>query len=240
MPRSSRLLAACASLFSLLLVPACKDRVFDNPYDPDPSLAAYEIVATLSTPGISPLDLTYSGEALWVADGASRIVALSPQTGSVIRALDTPASAGGVAYDGDELWVATRGGHEVRRMSMVTGLIIHVLTLVRGSLGPIDASGGKLYLADRQTNSVLVVDQATATVERTVPSPGFSLDGLFWDGTELWILDAGLSKIFRVSLGGTVLATYASPTRSASGMCRAKDCVWVGDSAGGAIQLRFP
>ncbi len=237
---SIRLLAASASLFSVLVAPACKDRVFDNPLDPNPSQAAYEVVATLSTPGISPLDLTFSGEALWIADGASRIVAISEKTGSVIRTLDTPEAVGGIAYDGADLWVASRGGREIRRLSVVTGLVIHVLTLVRGSLGPIDAVGGKLYLADRLANAVLVVDETTATVEQTIPSPGFSLDGLFWDGSTLWILDSSLGKIFRVSARGAVLATYSSPTRSAAGMCRAGGRVWLGDRAGGAIQLRFP
>ena len=72
--------------------PRCNDRLFDNPYDPDAETRAYEILSTLQAGGIAPLDLTFSGDALWAADGRARILALNYNSGALIRELDCRAA----------------------------------------------------------------------------------------------------------------------------------------------------
>ena len=81
-------------VFSLLFLAACNDRLFDNPNDPDAETRAYEILSTMQVVGIVPVDLTFSGNALWAVDAQSRILSLNYSSGALIRELDFPAAGG--------------------------------------------------------------------------------------------------------------------------------------------------
>jgi len=81
---------ACAFIFSLIFLAGCNDRLFDNPFDPNVETRAYEILSTFQLAGIVPVDITFSGDALWVVDSLSRILAVNYNSGSMIRELDFP------------------------------------------------------------------------------------------------------------------------------------------------------
>jgi outer membrane protein assembly factor BamB len=225
--------------FSLLWLSGCQDRLFDNPLDPDADTRAYEILATLQTAGIVPLDITFSGDVLWVVDVNSRILALNYNSGALIRELDVDRAVSGIAYDGNDLWLAVRESNQVVQVNMVNGAQIRALNLLRGNLGCLEYAGGRLYAADKLSNAILVIDTASGTIEKSISQPGFSINGLVFDGVQFWTIDASQNKIFRLDAGGAVLNVYEPPSRSAAGLASAQGYVWCGDQLGKIFKLKF-
>jgi len=236
--RIKRTVPALLAAFSLLLLSGCSDRLFDNPLDPDAELRAYEILSTIQA-AVAPLDLTFSGDALWAVDSQSRVVALNYNSGALVREL-TPLPAAGIAYDGDDLWLSLRDEPRLLQVNIINGAQIRALNLPRGRLGPLDYAGGRLYVCDRLTNSILVVDPEDGAIERSIPQPGFAIDGVCLDGPHLWTIDATQMRIFRLTLSGALVNQYQPPSRHASGLAFAGGIFWCGDMAGKIFQLRFP
>lgn len=226
-------------VFSLFFLAACGDRLFDNPNDPEAETLAYEILSTLQVDGIVPVDLTFSGDALWVVDSLSRVLALNYNSGALIRELDFPQPAAGIAYDGKDLWLSVKNSSQLVQVNIVTGTLIRVLNLLRGSLGCLDFAAGRLYVADRQSNAILVVDPVSGTIERSIPQPGFAIDGISHDGTNLWTIDATQTKFFRLDENGALVNLYQTPSRQAAGLAYAEGIFWCGDRAGNIYKIRF-
>lgn len=226
-------------IFSLLLLPGCKDRLFDNPLDPDRERTAYEVLTTVQLNGITPVDLAFSGDSLWVVDSQSRLLSLNYNSGAVIRELESESPPTGVCYDGDDLWITVRNSTQIIKLNIVTGATIRALTLTRGDFGPIDYWGSRLYITDRLTNSVLVVDPETGRIEKALSNPGFSLNGVAFDGVNLWIIDATQMKIFRLTASGSILMTYQTPGRAGAGISVSSGIMWTGDQTGKIFKLRF-
>jgi len=237
--RKKRWLLALCFVFSGLGFFSCRDRLFDNPFDPDRELTAYELVATISIPGISPLDLAFSGDSLWVVDTASRIISLNYNSGAVIRQLDFYQLVNGICYDGDGLWVSRRGQSQIIKIDIVNGSVIRVLNLVRGDLAGMDFFDDRLYIIDRQTNSVLVVSPETGAIDQSITCPGFSLNGVAFDGVHLWTIDSNQQRIYRLTESGTVVGTYQAPSPTVVGLCFNSGIIWCGDQTGKIYQLKF-
>jgi outer membrane protein assembly factor BamB len=226
--------------FSLLCLAACKDRLFDNPYDPDAELRAYEILATLQTGAVAPLDLTFSGDALWAADALGRVVALNYSTGALIRELEVAQAVSGVAYDGEDLWLSVKDSAQLVQVNIVNGAQVRMLNLLRGRFGALDYANGRLYVADALTNAVLVVDPQSGEIERSLAQPGFAIDGLCFDGSSLWTIDATQMTIFRLDGNGALRNSYQAPSRTVAGLAFAGGIHWCGDRSGRIYKLRFP
>ena len=225
--------------FSLVGLAACNDRQFDNPFDPDAEARAYEILSTIQAGGVSPVDLAFSGDVLWVVDAQAQVLALNYTSGALVRELEFPQGAAGIAYDGDDLWLSVKNSSQLVLVNIISGAQIRMLNLPRGNLGPLDYSGGKLYVADRLANAVLVVDPVTGAIERSIPQPGFGIDGVAHDGVDLWTIDASQMKILRLAADGALINQYQTPSRSASGLAFASGIFWCGDVAGRIYRLRF-
>jgi DNA-binding beta-propeller fold protein YncE len=230
---------ALFAISSLLALASCNDRQFDNPFDPDAVTSAYEILSTFQVVGIAPVDLTFSGDALWLVDAQARVLALNYNTGAPIRELEFPQGAGGVAYDGEDLWLSIRNSPQLVLVNIVNGAPVRMLNLPRGSLGPLEYSGGKLYVTDRLSNAILIVDPQNGAIERSIPQPGFAIDGVSYDGASLWTIDASQMKIFRLAADGAPENQYQAPSRSTSGLAYAGGIFWCGDQAGKIYRLRF-
>ena len=107
-------------------------------------------------------------------------------------------------------------------MNIVTGTLIRVLNLLRGNPGCLDFAAGRLYVADRQSNAILVVDPLSGTIERSIPQPGFAIDGISHDGSNLWTIDATQTKIFRLDENGAPGESISDPfpPGGRAGLCR--------------------
>ena len=236
---TKRTALALLAVSSLLCLAACNDRLFDNPNDPDAETRAYEILSTLQA-GIAPVDLTFSGDALWAVDSLSRVLSLNYNSGALIRELEFPLPAAGIAYDGEDLWLSVKDTSQLVLVSIINGSQIRALNLLRGSFGPMEYFSGRLYVTDYLTNTILVVDPENGTIERSIPQPGFAIDGICHDGTSLWTVDATQMKLFRLAESGALVNQYQAPARTVSGLAFAGGIFWCGDRTGKIFRLRFP
>jgi outer membrane protein assembly factor BamB len=235
--RPSALLCAC--IFSLLVLAGCNDRLFDNPLDPEAETRAYEILATLPAANIVPVDLAFSGDVLWVVDAQSRILALNYNSGALIRELDFPQAVSGIAYDGNDLWLGIKNSNQVVQVNIVNGAQIKALNLLRGNVGCLDYAGERLYVADKLSNTILVVDPDSGTIERSINQPGFAISGLAAGGGNLWTIDGSQNKLFRLDDAGATVNVYVPPSRSAAGLSYSQGIIWCGDQAGSIYKLKF-
>ena len=232
---------SCAAgfIFNLIFLTGCNDRLFDNPLDPDAETRAYEIVATLQASNVVPLDLTFSGDVLWVIDAQSRILALNYNSGALIRELDFSQPVSGIAYDGTDLWLGIRNSNQVVQVNIVNGAQIKTLNLLRGDVGCLDYAAERLYVADKLSNTILVVNTDSGTIEKTISQPGFTINGLVSDGSNLWTIDASQNKIFRLDDTGAAVNVYLPPSRSAVGLAYSQSFIWCGDQTGKIYKLKF-
>lgn len=237
--KTKRSAQTCVFIFSLLVLAGCKDRLFDNPLDPDAETRAFEIAATLSTANIMPVDLTFSGDVLWVVDAQSRILALNYNSGALIRELDFSQPVSGIAYDGNDLWLGIKNSNQVVQVNIVNGAQIKALNLLRGDIGCLAYAAGRLLVADKLSNTILVVNPDSGAIERTVSQPGFTINGLVSDGSNLWTIDASQNKIFRLDDAGAAVNIYLPPSRSAAGLAASQGFIWCGDQAGKIYKLKF-
>lgn len=85
----------------------------------------------------------------------------------------------------------------------------------------IACDGKNIWLADRKTDRIYLVDMADGSVIRSIPSPGYWPTGLAWDGNHLWCADIkGGRDVEEVYEGviykldpatGNILQTLAAP-----------------------------
>lgn len=222
-----------------LLASACQERIFNNPRDPNAETGIYELLATLDIQGIIPEDLAFSDDALWVCDISGRIIALNYNSGQLIRELNVNRSVAGIAYDGANLWLTLRDSATIQRVNIVTGALLRELRLARGDLAGLDWHSDKLYIADRLSNSVLVVDPLTGDIEQTIVHPGFSLDGVAYDGSALWTTDGSQMAIYRYNTITAAITSFIAPDRRPAGLSASAGYIWLGDSSGRIYKLRF-
>jgi len=218
---------------------SCRDRIFDNIYDPDKADIAYEISAVLNIVNLSPLDLTFAEDVLWICDGGARITAVDYNSGQAIRSLSIGRPVVGIAYGEGDLWLSFSDSRQLSRVNALNGEVVRQLTLPRGEPRQLDFHRGWLYVADRAANVIMLVDPQQGVVKNTFHHPGFKIDGLAYDGRYVWTLDSSQDKLFREAHDGTPGNSYQAPARNLSGLCSGLDSIWLGERSGRVFRLRF-
>lgn len=75
----------------------------------------------------------------------------------------------------------------------------------------------------------------TGTVVYQFPAPSINVDGMAWDGTNLWLGSDGLDRIYKMDTLGNVLDSFPAPAVTATGLCWDGQYLWCAD--GGTFQI---
>ncbi|UCD05642.1 MAG: hypothetical protein JSV98_11155, partial [candidate division WOR-3 bacterium] len=75
----------------------------------------------------------------------------------------------------------------------------------------------------------------TGTVVYQFVAPSNNVDGMAWDGTNLWLGSDGLDRIYKMDTLGNVLDSFPAPNTTATGMCFDGTYLWCAD--GGTIRI---
>ena len=241
MARRANSVCHWAVAFSLLLPTACRDRLFDNPFDPDAGEAVFEVIQTLITPVSTPLGLTWDGSLLWNVDGTTNmIVGLSPANGAPVRTLASPLSGTtDAASDGSDLWICGERDTDVYKINGLNGDIQKRLSLQRGAFTACEFAQGSLWLADALSNKILRVDPETAQVLGSFDNPGTCVAGLAFDGIHFWISDPRTYSIYELDAAGNLLRKYLAPGPSPQGLAFDGRSLWNADANLRLFRLRF-
>lgn len=180
--------------------------------------------------GTNPQGIAFDGAHIWVANtGSNTLTELNAGDGSLAATVvvpeipnPVPAGIGGVrpsaiAFDGDQLWVATATSF-VERLSPLNGALLGVAGQVGTRAIVVDGSqilttsngkGGGAWLN--------AFDPATGTQRYSAfvgKSDGNAYVGgagaLAYDGRNVWVLDTNFQRVVKVdAVDGTVLGAFA-------------------------------
>lgn len=232
-------LLASATVFNFFQ--GCKGRLFNNPFDPEKSERGFDVEATVSIEqGLSPADLAFSGDSIWIATGSSVLYSVNFNSGIWIRYLDLEyGNINGICYDGENLWINLEGKSEIAKISIISGEMIRNLRLKAGNYYSMDFKEGSVFIVDKNSNSVAKVDTASGEITDNIKVPVFTIDGFCNDGSSLWILERETLKIYRTDLLGNLVNNFKSPSESPSALSCTGENLWLGDTSGKIFRLSF-
>ncbi|UCH46580.1 MAG: NHL repeat-containing protein [Betaproteobacteria bacterium] len=173
--------------------------------------APHELAARSFGSLIRPQQVATSPGAVFVADiGLRRILRVDPVRSTFVPLLFLEERPAGLAVDRMQtLYVAFPGSRrvvQVRADGQVTG----VFQDPAGRYVPVDVAvseAGRIFVADQINARVLVFNRLGQVVDSIGergdrPNPFASVDALWFDGIDLYVLDATGRKVFLIGGGG--------------------------------------
>ena len=113
--------------------------------------ATGEVVATIPAPGKSDSGLTWAEGTLWVGQHRDRkIHQLDPETGAILRTIESNRFVTGVTWVDGELWHGTWEGDqsEIRHIDAESGKVLARLTMPEGvGVSGLESDGADLFYA---------------------------------------------------------------------------------------------
>ena len=126
--------------------------------------------------------LTYDGARVWFAVG-DRIVALDPDRGGLVRALDVAGHAG-TAFDGRHLFQIAE--NRIQKVDPATGRVIATIPAPgNGGDSGLAWAEGSLWVGEYRERRIHEIDPETGAIRRTIQTDRF-VTGVTWADGELW------------------------------------------------------
>ncbi len=126
--------------------------------------------------------LTYDGACVWFAVG-DRIVALDPDRGGLVRALDVAGHAG-TAFDGRHLFQIAE--NRIQKVDPATGRVIATIPAPgNGGDSGLAWAEGSLWVGEYRERRIHEIDPETGAIRRTIQTDRF-VTGVTWADGELW------------------------------------------------------
>lgn len=162
-------------------------------------------------PGITTVHgVSHDGERVWLAAGDA-LVAVSPESGEVVRRLPASADAG-TAFDGRHLWQLA--ADRIHKIDPETGRVLASIPApAHGRDSGLTWAEGRLWVGEYRARRIHEIDAATGAVLRVIASDRF-VTGVTWSDGELWhgTLENEESELRRVDPdSGAVLERLAMP-----------------------------
>ena len=171
-----------------------------------------EIVREYTRPaGVDKVNgITYDGRHVWAATG-TRLLAIDPGDGSVVRALDCVCDAG-TAFDGTHLWQIAEA--RIDKIDPASGRVLASIPApAQGRDSGLAWAEGSLWVGEYRARRIHRVDPATGEVLRSIASDRF-VTGVTWVDGELWhgTWEGEESDIRRIDpASGAVIERLAMP-----------------------------
>lgn len=153
----------------------------------------------------------------------------------VVDEFDAPGMMpSGLAYDGQDLWVAVAGAVPLHRIDTY-GFVLESLTPTPSiSISGLTFDGTSLWASSVGNGTLHRVDTG-GLVLNSYDAPGRYPWGLTFDGSYLWTCDGEARKIYKLTTSGTVVANFDSPGGSPHGLAYDGMYLWHSDFESGRI-----
>jgi glutamine cyclotransferase len=166
-------------------------------------------------PGVTQVGgITYDGENIWLA-GGDKLVAVDPENGTAVRALDVAAHAG-TAFDGTHLFQIVED--RIQKIAPDTGHVLHTIPAPgNGGDSGLAWAEGTLWVGEYRARKIHQIDPQTGKILRTIDSNRF-VTGVTWVDGELWhgTWEGDESDVRRIDPAtGEVLEQLAMPEGTA-------------------------
>jgi len=183
----------------------------DTIYLVNPTTCA--VSSSYASPSTSPHGLAHDGTNLWHADSTSSLIyKLNPATGATVSSFASPAAAErGMAWDGTHLWIADETNDLYYEIDPSDGSTVATRTVVELSAEGIAFKDGQLWSVDDNQDRIFNVDSAKLAVGQ-FDTPAAAPTGFVHDGTNLWSLDTGTDKIYKLNAStGAIVTSFDTP-----------------------------
>jgi glutamine cyclotransferase len=126
--------------------------------------------------------VTFDGAHVWFARGES-IVALDPESGTLVRELAVAADAG-TAFDGEFLWQLA--DDRIQKVDPRSGQVVATIPAPgHGRNSGLTWAEGTLWVGEYRDRKIHQIDAQTGAILRTIKSDRF-VTGVSWVDGELW------------------------------------------------------
>ncbi|RDZ27585.1 glutamine cyclotransferase [Lysobacter silvisoli] len=126
--------------------------------------------------------VTYDGRDVWAAAG-SRVIALDPASGEIVRSLDCAAHAG-TAFDGKHLYQIVEA--RIDKIDPATGDVLASIPAPgQGGDSGLTWAEGSLWVGHYRERKIYQIDPNNGAVLRTIESNRY-VTGVTWMDGELW------------------------------------------------------
>jgi DNA-binding beta-propeller fold protein YncE len=132
----------------------------------------------------------------------------------VVGYIPCPGNAStGLAWDGQNIWVADSGNYEIYKINPVDGTILKYFSSPGWVPWGLTWDGQYLWHSDCDKNMIYKIDPSTGTIIDEFSGQGHP-HGLAWDGGYLWNVDWDSRKIYKLNpTNGAVLKQISAPGR---------------------------
>lgn len=136
------------------------------------------------------------------------------------------AGLGGVAWDGEYLWVGVYfGSSTLYQIDPTNCTVVHTIpSPTDDGVGGLAWDGSHLWCCPEQTGQIYELDPADGSVMSVIPAPSFGEDdpnaaGLAWDGQYLWHTDYTHDLLYKLDPSdGGIVTSYPTPGLGPSGV----------------------
>ncbi|GAB4568796.1 MAG: hypothetical protein Kow0077_00260 [Anaerolineae bacterium] len=162
-----------------------------------------EYTNTLSA---APTSLISLGDEVIIARDDGSIQRLDPANGAIFDRLEVALSPDALAYDGEQLWIASAEAGAVYAVNPFNGVQIgREITVGQAPQGLL-WDGERLWVANTGDGTVMRVNTSIGLVWSPV-TVGEAPGAMAWDGSSLWVANSGSNTLTQLAPSGTVLAT---------------------------------
>jgi transglutaminase-like putative cysteine protease/sugar lactone lactonase YvrE len=162
--------------------------------------------------------------------------------GEEVARLPSPYSCPtGLAFDGENLWVADHKEDKLTCVDPQTGEVLREVPSPGFWPMGLAWDGTYLWNADLRQGRIFQVDPSDGTILRVIGAPSDGPEGLTWDGNTLWISDPLADEIAMLDLSdGTAVETFPAAARHVQGMAFDGNYLWCADRMADEIHMVDP
>ena len=136
-----------------------------------------EKLSRVELAGAHSLALAPDGQTLWVASSRGTLSAIDVATRAVTRTIEVPGGPWGIAFRPARrdpvLYVSSRNAQMVTEIDLRTGSAERRFDVAGRPHGiAVDSRGTRLYVAENQRGTIVVVDLETSEIAQTIALPG--------------------------------------------------------------------
>jgi hypothetical protein len=136
-----------------------------------------------------PAHLLYDGANVWVSGGGTSIIKVKASTGAVLGTFTVPGQGGGMAFDGQYVWVANNTNYNgVSKLLATTGAVTTYTLSGCNTANDLAFDGTNIWVSCLNTSNVLELS-STGSVLNTFTLGGIGVhpEGITFDGTNIWV-----------------------------------------------------
>jgi YVTN family beta-propeller protein len=205
------------------------------PHTPTAAPGPHSTVVARLHVGTNPCGVATANGAVWVSDAATGVLyRIDPTSAHVTTAAHLDATPCAITEDRTTLWVITQSGR-LDRVDATTGKVVAHIPVGTMSYQAI-VVGNHIWVSNRNSSTISIVDPATNHVVHTLPTPGVQPGGMVYAAGSAWVGDDTdtATAVLRID-PHTLKSTRVAAGQRPAYLTATPGAVWVSDVVDGSV-----